>query len=683
MTNLNPRNLAAVATSLLALGALAPAADAANILDIGGQAIPNTGNPQAQLVGGPTVVTKLGTPATPSDDNPAALAALGSPGDPESDLAAALDSMGAAAAANDRAKAASARNLAVDILEGNPIGGKAYSGMPLLNWNSPAKVKNVPAGGNVVVREVRWDEHALSDTWLLSFDDPNQPYTITFRIAELGTTFGSALTPAPLLSQNGNVIGGETQVLAPLAPPMLAMGTSTTNRFTPGGGPEFTRTAVQDVTVAMPPPGVTDEVLEPDLKPGSETLFTLQRTNADHLNAARADFGFSSTSPSAAEKTAAINRLADVSPEKELWSDLRDLRPDAPGFLNAAGLVASGDRSLVGAMKTRSSPAAGVAHDLAADVNVDFVNNETYLFRGNGPLPTPGNGNNLRVATTNADGFTHHLVGMALTNSAGAPGRIGWGQFSWQPVSSTSIAAGGSGTVNVPLPSGTFAVWLGDPDSGDQAGGLCGIPADGNTNQASLSCPIAFKPVGPAPAGGHVRVPDQGQFIGGSTLGGNTVRVGTRPGCKSFDWLTRSGVHARVGMLNQKRSTVLKCLGRPTGAAKRRSDERWRYGKHLILHIVNGRVRSFDLRTNHYVAKSNLGVGSPLSRVRKALGRTLLDRRAKVYRAVTPGFSKKRYANVRVHYSRKGKHKVTRIEAKLVTRKSLDLIGRRLAARTR
>src|SRR3954468_2307335 len=682
MTHLNPRGLAAVASSLFALGALAPAAGA-RLNDIGGQPIANTGNPQAQLVGGPTVVQKLGTPATPGDDNPAALAALGSPGDPETDLGAALDAMSAAAAANDRAKASSARNLALDILEGNAIGGKAYSGMPLLNWNSPAKVKSVPAGGNVVVREVRWDEHALSDTWLLSFDDPNQPYTITFRISELGTTFGSALTPAPLLSQNGNVIGGETQVLAPLAPPMLSMGTTTTNRFSPNGGNEFTRLAVQDVTVAMPPPGMTDAVIEPDLKPGSETTFTLQRTSADHLNAARADFGFSSTNPSAAEKAAAINRLADVSPEKELWGDLQQLRPDAPGFLDAAGLVASGDRSLVGAMRTRSSPAAGVAHDPAADVNVDFVNNETYLFRGNGPLPTPGHGNNLRVATTNADGFTHHLVGMALTNSAGAPGSIGWGQFSWQPVSSASVGSGASGSVNVPLPDGTFAVWLGDPDSGDQAGGLCGIPANGNVDQNSLSCPIAFKPVGPAPAGGHVRVPDQGQFVGGSTLGGTQVRVGARPGCSKFDWLTRSGSRARIGMLNQKRSTVLKCLGRPSGAAKRRSDERWRYGKHLILHIVNSRVRSFDLRTNHYVAKNKLGVGSTLARIRKALGRTLVDRRHKGYRAVTPGFTKKRCADVRVHYSKRGKHKVTRIEAKLVTRKTLDSIGRRLAARTR
>src|SRR3954468_16248496 len=240
-----PRALVAVAGTLLAFGTSVSAASALN--DTNGQHITNTGNPQAQLVGGPSVVQKLANPASPGDDDPSALNSLGDLGDPESDLGDALDSMGAAAASGDRTGAANARTLAINILEGNPIARKAYSGMPLLNWNSPAKIKNVPAGGNVVVREVRWGEHAPSDTWLLSFDDPTQPYTITFRIAELGTTFGSALTPAPLLSQGGNVIGGESQVLAPLAPPMLAMGTSTTTRFAPNGGAEFTRNAIQDV----------------------------------------------------------------------------------------------------------------------------------------------------------------------------------------------------------------------------------------------------------------------------------------------------------------------------------------------------------------------------------------------------------------------------------------------------
>src|SRR5204863_9628114 len=94
------RRALAAGGGLLALGVLAPGATAA-MLDINGQPIPNTGNPQGQLVSPPSVVQKLGIPATPSDDDPNAVAALGSPGDPEDDLGNALDAMGAAAAAGD------------------------------------------------------------------------------------------------------------------------------------------------------------------------------------------------------------------------------------------------------------------------------------------------------------------------------------------------------------------------------------------------------------------------------------------------------------------------------------------------------------------------------------------------------------------------------------------------------
>src|SRR3954453_23169445 len=159
MSIMHPRRaLVAVAGTLLAFGATASATWA--MTDLNGQPIPNTSNPQAQVVGGPTVVQKLADPATASDDDPNPLAALGSPGAPKDDLPAALDPMGAAAAAGNRQAAASSRQLAINILEGNPIADKSYSGIPLLNWNTPAKVKTVPAGGNVVVREVRFGETA-------------------------------------------------------------------------------------------------------------------------------------------------------------------------------------------------------------------------------------------------------------------------------------------------------------------------------------------------------------------------------------------------------------------------------------------------------------------------------------------------------------------------------------------
>src|SRR5918997_360259 len=106
---------------------------------------------------------------TPGNDDAAALAALGSPSSPEEDLAAALGRM---AAAPDADAADDARREALAILAGEPLPGRVYDGIPLLNWNAPAKVKTVPAGGTVEVREVRFPDHAVSDAWLLFFEDP-------------------------------------------------------------------------------------------------------------------------------------------------------------------------------------------------------------------------------------------------------------------------------------------------------------------------------------------------------------------------------------------------------------------------------------------------------------------------------------------------------------------------------
>ena len=91
-------------------------------------------------------------PGSPGDDPADALAALGRPGSPEDDLAAALRAM---RSAPDAAAAGKAADEARAILAGEPLEGRAYSGIPLLNWNVPARVRRVPAGGAVTVTVVR------------------------------------------------------------------------------------------------------------------------------------------------------------------------------------------------------------------------------------------------------------------------------------------------------------------------------------------------------------------------------------------------------------------------------------------------------------------------------------------------------------------------------------------------
>lgn len=80
----------------------------------------------------------------------------------------------------------------IDILEGNPIPDRAYSGLPLLHYKGPEKVKTVTpirdgkgnvVGGNVDIHQVWYDSHIESDT---AFVDPsavmNVPWTVTYTV---------------------------------------------------------------------------------------------------------------------------------------------------------------------------------------------------------------------------------------------------------------------------------------------------------------------------------------------------------------------------------------------------------------------------------------------------------------------------------------------------------------------
>ena len=476
------RGRGAVIAVPLVLGMLgagpAPAADA--LVDASGAAVPNTdiGAPTAQLQGPVEIFQRLATPASPGDDDPQALAALGSPSTPEDDLAAALDDLADAA---DVEAAEAARRRALDILEGNPVPNAAYSGIPLLNWNAPAKVKAVPPGGTVTVKVVRYGEHVLTDTSLLRFDDPAQPFRIRYRVAELGTVFGGQLTPAPLLEDGSERIGGVHSVTLPLALGPMRTGTQESSRFHPGGAPEQTRQALQDITVRMPPAGMTDAILDPNLRPGwgalatPESFAVLRRATPDRLSTLADSFGFTGDAPTPAEVRGAIGVLGDAAPEKRIWTDLQALDPGDAGFLTAATAVGRDDRSLVAEMRVRTQIPAGIDVDPTADVVVTLLNDEAYVSRRMMRVPRGGS---LQVQAVNADGFTHQLEAVDLHDRARAFGPLDWGQFAWDPLplgASATLAPGASRTYTLAPDAGSFAIWLGDGDSGDQASVVVGL----------------------------------------------------------------------------------------------------------------------------------------------------------------------------------------------------------------
>ncbi|MFQ5461395.1 MAG: hypothetical protein ACE5E5_02075 [Phycisphaerae bacterium] len=109
---------------------------------------------------------------------------------PSTDLRAALGAIREAAASGSIE--AAAIEEALDIIEGNPLEGRVYSGFPLLHYIGPEKVKKVTPivdadgttiGGNVDVHQIWYDSHIESDT---AFIDPGAvqdvPWTITYTV---------------------------------------------------------------------------------------------------------------------------------------------------------------------------------------------------------------------------------------------------------------------------------------------------------------------------------------------------------------------------------------------------------------------------------------------------------------------------------------------------------------------
>ena len=481
------RSLAAAA-GVLALALACPGAASAWLTDAGGARIPNTdsSSPTAQLAGLPTVQRLLAEPFSPQDDDPDALAALGPTGAPDDDLGAALDRMAGAA---DTAVAAAARTEALAILSGSPLPGRPYDGIGLLNWDAPRKIKHVPAGGEVVVRQVRFPGHVLTDTALLDFDDPSAPFTIVYEIAELGGTDGAELAPAPLLA-DGAPLGGQTSVLAPLGLPSFPTQTETASRFHPGGAAEATRLAVQRVAVRMPPAGLVRAVLDADDRPGREASAVLSPATADRVAALEQRFGFSGDAPTGAERDAAIARIGAAAPERQIYDGLQTADPADLDAMRRAGADL---RPLVGVMRARTQLPPGIPTEPGADVTVVLLNDEAYVSRTAVHLPA---GRALRVQVVNADGFTRDPFSLQLHGRTQVFGALDWGRFDWGSLDLGGPLAPGQGRTVAIAPAGdAFALWIGDADGGDQAGAV--VRVDRGPARDSLS--VAGTPDDPRP----------------------------------------------------------------------------------------------------------------------------------------------------------------------------------------
>src|SRR5439155_22248603 len=74
------------------------------------------------------------------------------------------------------------------------------------------------------------------------------------------------------------------------------------------------------------------------------------------------------------------------------------------------------------------------------------------------------------VSVTNADGFPHDFSAVGLDGRKATFGALDWGSFDWRTLAApVELGPGESRTLTLAPADGTFSLWLGDPDGGDQA----------------------------------------------------------------------------------------------------------------------------------------------------------------------------------------------------------------------
>jgi hypothetical protein len=415
---------------------------------------PDVDDPPMTLAGATVENTDPDSPPLLSEGAPpevraeAPVPALGvtSTAGPEDDLAAALDRLAAAATAAD-AQAEIA--LALAILDGTGVpelADRAYEGIPLLNAGpAAANVRDVPGGGTVEIREVRFGDQAVFDTAGLRFLDPTAPFTIRWKITEVGRGFGRLFAPTVLLS-DGAERAGQHQALEPLGGAPVAVGRDQISRFHPApGAAEETRVVTRTVDVDMPPAGRVRAIVDPSLTPGQDT--------------------FGQIVPAADLRPAAdVDQIAAGAPERQIHDGLAAMDP--VGALRTAKTQAAALRALVGAMRSRHALPGGSGAP-EAELQVVVMNNEAYVSAESLHVPP---GASLTVGVVNLDGVARTLDVVDVVRRERIFGALDWGRFAWSKLGEEPLAAGASATLTVTPSPEARALMIADPGGGAQAG---------------------------------------------------------------------------------------------------------------------------------------------------------------------------------------------------------------------
>jgi hypothetical protein len=382
------------------------------------------------------------------------------------------------------AQARQALQQAVDILEGNPLPYRVYSGFPLLHYKGPEKLKKVrpvfdangaKIGGEVTIRQIWYDNHIESDTALLDPSDVlNVPWIITYVVDVLDKGEDDF---APL------VMYFDADPFMEMGKPHISMeqtfypmreGRRHTFRIKMSLGKYYNLTYTWGWRFHPPRAQVSENARK------SSTALVGGRYTTKTLHHWETSVFGDAPSGSEAAKLAAIAKIGALAPEKRLWTAFRQAlaepRERWPALLDEAEAAFADWRD-------RTHLPRGVKPDPDADVTLFYVNNTIYgqsriAPSGTGFTDFPQwrlRGARYKVRLLNGDHFEH---GYANVDFGGLRG--------WENQFQAAVAEGGVGHH---FGFGRFHWWL---NAGEMWGPITVPPAVSPTEPGSYLVDITF-----------------------------------------------------------------------------------------------------------------------------------------------------------------------------------------------
>jgi hypothetical protein len=353
------------------------------------------------------------------------------PTSPTDDLRAIFERVLAAARAGKKDDAS--LQMGLDILEGNPLPARpAYSGLPLLHYTGPEKVKIIrpvfdaagnKIGGTVDVHQSWFDSHIESDT---SFFDPTMvqdvPWTINYTVDVLHRG-ADDFAPFNLFFD-----APPKNTLGSFGPPHIAMDATF---FPMQDGKRYV------MRVKMPPGKYLNlsytwgwrrhpprvQVIENSLKqvPAGKWLLDWETET----------FG-KTPRLNRASQIVAIAKIGELAPAKRMWRALMDAKLSTATISDILTAMDHAQRAFRD-WSDRTSLPEGVKPDPDADITLFYANNTIYgnatTFASWTTRPAT-----FKVTLLNGDHFVHGYINVDFGGARG-----------WENQFQSSVAVGGTG----------------------------------------------------------------------------------------------------------------------------------------------------------------------------------------------------------------------------------------------